>query len=162
MSDESNEYELLVRTMDGTPQYSALRRGEWVEAFANPDDPMSPMIQIEYDGAKKIQLTYYVNRQRVGLRVVHSSSPTVSLTPEPREPHVEEVDHPEHYGGADDPYEAVKVIEAWGLGFNLGNTVKYIARAGKKPNVPTLVDLKKARWYLDREISLLEQGERDG
>lgn len=62
------------------------------------------------------------------------------------------IDHPSHYGGADDPYEAIKVIEAWSLGFNLGNTVKYIARAGKKPNVPTLEDLKKAAWYLDREI----------
>ena len=42
------------------------------------------------------------------------------------------VDHPSHYGGADNPYEAIKVIEAWQLGFCLGNTVKYISRAGKK------------------------------
>jgi hypothetical protein len=61
------------------------------------------------------------------------------------------VDHPAHYGGADNPYEAIKVIEAWGLGFNLGNTVKYIARAEHKG--ATVEDLKKARWYLDREIS---------
>lgn len=65
------------------------------------------------------------------------------------------VDHPQHYGGADNPYEAIKVIEAWALGFNLGNTVKYISRAGKKAD-PLLQDLKKARWYLDREISRLE------
>jgi len=64
------------------------------------------------------------------------------------------IDHPKHYGGADDPYEAIKVIEAWNLGFCLGNTVKYIARAGKKD--PVLQDLKKARWYLDRLISKLE------
>ncbi len=61
------------------------------------------------------------------------------------------VDHPPHYGGADNPYEAIKVIEAWGLGFNLGNTVKYISRAGKKG--AALEDLRKARWYLDREIA---------
>lgn len=68
----------------------------------------------------------------------------------------EEVDHPEHYGGKDNIYEAVKVIEAWKLGFNLGNTVKYISRAGKKtPNLIT--DLKKARWYLNREIENLER-----
>jgi Protein of unknwon function (DUF3310) len=60
------------------------------------------------------------------------------------------IDHPAHYGGADNPYEAIKVIEAWGLGFCLGNAVKYIARAEKKGD--TLNDLKKARWYLDREI----------
>lgn len=60
------------------------------------------------------------------------------------------VNHPDHYGGKDDPYEVIKVIEAWGLGFRLGNAVKYIARAGKKGS--RLEDLKKARWYLDREI----------
>ena len=60
------------------------------------------------------------------------------------------VNHPLHYGGADNPYEAIKVIEAWGLGFALGNAVKYIARAGKKGS--TQEDLKKARWYLEREI----------
>jgi hypothetical protein len=64
------------------------------------------------------------------------------------------VNHPAHYGGADNPYEAIKVIEAWGLGFNLGNTVKYISRAGKKD--ATLQELKKARWYLDREIANME------
>lgn len=66
----------------------------------------------------------------------------------------EAVDHPAHYGGADNPYEAIKVIEAWELGFCLGNTVKYISRAGKKGD--RLEDLKKARWYLDREIARLE------
>ena len=40
------------------------------------------------------------------------------------------VDHPAHYGGADNPYEAINVVEAWGLGFCLGNEVKYISRAG--------------------------------
>ena len=67
----------------------------------------------------------------------------------------EAVNHPAHYGGADNPYEAIKVIEAWGLGFCLGNTVKYISRAGKKGDV--LEDLKKARWYLDREIQRREK-----
>lgn len=67
----------------------------------------------------------------------------------------EAVSHPQHYGGADNPYEAIKVIEAWQLGFCLGNTVKYISRAGKKDAL--LQDLKKARWYLDREIQNLEK-----
>lgn len=66
----------------------------------------------------------------------------------------ETVNHPEHYGGADNTYEAIKVIEAWSLGFCLGNAVKYICRADKKNN--RLEDLKKARWYLDREISNME------
>ncbi len=66
----------------------------------------------------------------------------------------EAVDHPDHYGGKDNPYEAIKVIEAWELGFHLGNTIKYISRKGKKD--PALQDLKKAKWYLDRKISILE------
>jgi hypothetical protein len=66
----------------------------------------------------------------------------------------EAVNHPDHYGGAENPYEAIKVIEAWGLGFNLGNTVKYVSRAGKKG--AALEDLKKASWYLTREIENME------
>jgi len=66
------------------------------------------------------------------------------------------INHPAHYGGAENPYEAIKVIEAWGLGFCLGNAVKYISRAGRKVD-PTIQDLKKARWYLDREIANLEK-----
>lgn len=68
----------------------------------------------------------------------------------------ESVDHPAHYGGADNPYEAIKVIEAWGLGFCLGNAVKYLSRAGKKGS--RLEDLRKARWYIDREIVNEEKG----
>ncbi len=68
------------------------------------------------------------------------------------------VNHPPHYGGADNPYEAIKVIEAWKLGFNLGNAVKYISRAGKKVPTHFAEDLKKARWYLDREIQNLTSG----
>lgn len=65
-------------------------------------------------------------------------------------PPSEIVNHPQHYGG-DTTYEAIKVIEAWGLGFCLGNVVKYIARAEHK-GAP-IDDLEKARWYLDREIA---------
>jgi hypothetical protein len=72
----------------------------------------------------------------------------------------EAINHPLHYGGADNPYEAIKVIEAWGLGFCLGNTVKYISRAGKKGDV--IKDLKKARWYLDREIETREEANGKG
>ena len=67
----------------------------------------------------------------------------------------EKIDHPQHYGGELSPYEAIKVIEAWELGFCLGNVIKYLARAGKKGD--RVEDLKKAAWYLQREI---ERGER--
>jgi hypothetical protein len=65
----------------------------------------------------------------------------------------EAVNHPDYYGGEDNPYETIKVIEAWGLGFHLGNVAKYISRAGKKSSAPAVEDLRKARQYLDFEIA---------
>lgn len=67
------------------------------------------------------------------------------------------VKNPDHYGGGDNVYEAIKVIEAWNLDFNLGNTVKYISRAGKKYPDKELEDLRKAAWYLNRKIENLEK-----
>ena len=74
----------------------------------------------------------------------------------------EMVEHPLHYGGADNPYEAIKVIEAWEADFNIGTTLRYLCRCGKKTiggsaEEMRLEDLKKARWYLDREIQNIEK-----
>ena len=71
----------------------------------------------------------------------------------------ESVNHPEHYGGENNQYEAIKVIEAWNLCFHLGNVVKYISRAGKKDNI--IQELKKAKWYLERKIEQLEKLESE-
>lgn len=61
--------------------------------------------------------------------------------------------HPSHYNTG--KIEVWDAIDDWGLGFGLGNVVKYVARAGHKGN--ELEDLKKARNYLDREIRKLEE-----
>ena len=74
----------------------------------------------------------------------------------PPPPQKEQVNHPQHYGGEDNPYEAIKVIDAWDLGFSLGNTLKYISRAGKKGTDKELQDLKKALLYLQHHIETLE------
>ena len=66
------------------------------------------------------------------------------------------IDHPKHYGGADNPYEAIKVIDAWGLNFSLGNVIKYVSRAGKKTS-SSLEDLEKAKWYIEHEIKKLKK-----
>lgn len=81
-----------------------------------------------------------------------------SIDAKSKENRKEWINHPQHYGG-DTTYEVIKVLEAWGLDFdfNLGNAVKYIARAGKKFNSKTIEDLKKAAWYLNRRIERLEQ-----
>lgn len=67
------------------------------------------------------------------------------------------VNHPQHYGG-DVPHEVWKCLNAWGLELDafLWQTVKYIARAGKKGD-PVLQDLKKAQWYLNKRIELMER-----
>ena len=67
----------------------------------------------------------------------------------------ETIVHPSHYGGGDNPYEAIKVIVAWELGFCLGNTVKYISRAGKKDPTKEIEDLEKAKFYLEYHIKEL-------
>ena len=59
------------------------------------------------------------------------------------------VNRPSHYTSGR-KFETIDVIEDWELGFCLGNTVKYISRAGRKLN--HLEDLKKAKWYLERAI----------
>ena len=68
----------------------------------------------------------------------------------------EKVNHPNHYGGENNPYEAIKVIEAWDLNFHLGNVVKYISRAGKKSE-NSIEDLKKAEWYLSRYVQFIQK-----
>lgn len=67
----------------------------------------------------------------------------------------EEVDHPSHYGGEDNPYEVIKVLEAWLTpeqfsGFLRGTAIKYLPRAGKKDDLGT--DLKKSQWYSNYEV----------
>jgi hypothetical protein len=66
----------------------------------------------------------------------------------------EAVNHPDHYGGKDNPYEAIKVIQAHDLNFCLGNVIKYVLRAKHKGNEKQ--DLQKALWYLQREIDTIE------
>lgn len=69
----------------------------------------------------------------------------------------EMVNHPAHYGGADNPYEVIKVAEAWGLDKDayLFNVLKYVARAGKKGS--KLEDLKKGSFYINRRIKVEEE-----
>lgn len=63
------------------------------------------------------------------------------------------VNRPSHY--TDGNIEVIDFIEDKGLNFHRGNAVKYIARAGKKDPTKEVEDLKKAVWYLNREIQRL-------
>lgn len=65
----------------------------------------------------------------------------------------EEVHHPDHFGGGNNPYETIEVLRATLTpeefkGFIKGNVIKYTMRAGKKAGVPEKKDMQKAEWYL--------------
>ena len=64
----------------------------------------------------------------------------------------------------ENPYEVIKVIEAWGLdnNFDLATVIKYLARQGKKPQNPAIQDLEKAEWYLTHEIEKVKEKQRKG
>lgn len=68
--------------------------------------------------------------------------------------------NPKHYAQFGD-YSPLHVIEKWDLNFRTGNAVKYIARAGHKDPSKHVEDLKKAKFYLEREIHLLDPSEPD-
>ncbi len=67
----------------------------------------------------------------------------------------EHIDHPPHYtkGGI----ETLDFIEAKELNYYRGNIIKYLVRAGHKPSTPEIEDLRKARFYLNREIEMMEK-----
>lgn len=69
------------------------------------------------------------------------------------DPQEDKINSPSHYKGK--TLEAIQVIEDFELNYNLGNSVKYILRAGKKED--KLADLRKANWYIIREIQAQEK-----
>jgi hypothetical protein len=70
----------------------------------------------------------------------------------------EKVNHPDHYSPG--PMEVINIIEYYKLGFHLGNTVKYILRAGVKDANTEIEDLEKGIWYMQRRIELLKNGKK--
>jgi hypothetical protein len=68
----------------------------------------------------------------------------------------EMVNHPDHYQGSGG-MEVIDIIENYDLGFSLGNAIKYILRSNKKGSAKQ--DLKKAIWYINREMSNLVEEE---
>lgn len=65
------------------------------------------------------------------------------------------VNHPEHYTQHPSGVECIQITEH--MNFNLGNVLKYIWRTDHKNG---LEDLKKARWYLEREIKRIESSNK--
>ena len=95
----------------------------------------------------------FVDMKTEGENTCGNYYPALSINIKPGVAPKETVNHPNHYniGGI----EVIDFIESWNLGFSLGNAIKYITRAPYKSD--ELEDLKKARWYIDREIQRLEK-----
>jgi hypothetical protein len=68
------------------------------------------------------------------------------------------VNHPQHYGGEDDPYEVIKVMIAWdpemAYHFCVGNAIKYLGRLGKKDPEKRVEDLRKSSWYSEQAANI--------
>jgi hypothetical protein len=67
-----------------------------------------------------------------------------------------EVDHPDHYNQIPG-IECIDVVQHFD--FCLGNAIKYVWRAGLKPGMDWETDLRKAIWYIEREIELRKGGD---
>jgi len=104
-----------------------------------------------------------VERDKVGRDYVKGQRPVGLILDEAVEvlenfPRLESdlVNHPPHYRSNPSGVECIDVTEH--MNFNVGNAVKYLWRAGSKDD--ELVDLRKARWYVDREIQRLSRQQR--
>ena len=119
-------------------------------ALSNPGKKMA---DIARDMGLRYMQVWHALHPRPSVK--KKAKPTVKLMP------VDVINHPPHY--KDGGIETIDYIEAKGLSYNLGNVVKYVSRAGKKnPDQLTvkdskLQDLKKALWYLSREIETVEK-----
>ena len=110
---------------------------------------------------KQAYATLYLVRKAADMAAKDSSPPpSGTLVKTEVAPVVDFVNHPPHY--KDGGIETIDYIEAKGLNYHLGNVVKYVSRAGKKGQLMSpkqraqsaIVDLEKAKWYLDREIKV--------
>jgi hypothetical protein len=134
-----------------------------VRTFIRKNPNMSPKMVAE-TLSTNIDIVYYA-RKSMRKKAVKKTKPTQLTLPfavaakftrpktrlqgtVDRSPEVDMVNSPPHYtaGGV----ETIDFIEAKNLNYNLGNAVKYITRAGLKGD--RVEDLKKAKWYIEREI----------
>jgi hypothetical protein len=127
-----------------------------VRAFIKNNPNMSPK-QIADAMGTNIDIVYYARGSMRKKRIKRTKPVQLTLPLAVRreraeklltKPEVDMVNSPPHYtaGGV----ETIDFIEAKNLNYNLGNAVKYITRAGLKGN--RVEDLKKAKWYIEREI----------
>lgn len=97
---------------------------------------------------------YKALQKELGLKTTKEAEMSVfKEVLEKRKADADPVNSPKHY--TQGPIEVIDLIEGFDLNYHLGNVVKYILRAPHKGR--PIEDLKKARWYLDREITRREK-----
>ena len=123
------------------------RKEQKEKAQKVPLTALSPKLKLSPKLASKPIRIQLIKQHREEINKVLNTLNTVSRNREIQD----NVNHPPHYkvGGI----EVIDFIEAKKFNYNLGNVIKYVSRADHKGN--RLEDLKKARWYLDREIESL-------
>lgn len=111
-------------------------------------------VEVWWDTQRLPKFCPYCGEKSMWLETNRDSRETKTLNPQK-----DNVDHPKHYGGADNPFEAIKVLRNWltkdeFTGFLKGNIIKYHARARSKGQIE---DYKKANWYSNYLIKYLDE-----
>lgn len=114
--------------------------------------PKSKLMQAVKNSEPKSKLTQAVKQTQEGLNRLRLKS---SLFDIPASVDADNVNSPPHYNTGS--IETITFIEDKDFNYRLGNVIKYVSRAGKKIGSDPVEDLKKARWYLDREITTRER-----
>jgi hypothetical protein len=116
--------------------------------YERPNRPPPPPIKLSADETLK-RLAADERLKYLG-KVITAKSPNSTIKQH------DDINHPSHYTQGD--IEVIDYIEDKKLGYRLGNVVKYVSRAGHKDDA--IKDLKKARWYLNREIAKREEHDK--
>lgn len=127
--------------------------------YERPNNPPPPPIKLSANETLK-RLAANENLKRLQ-KVSNQSGLTIEKVIADKSPNriisqCDDINHPSHYTQGD--IEVIDYIEDKKLGYRLGNVVKYVSRAGHKDDA--IKDLKKARWYINREIAKREEHDK--
>ena len=141
-------------------KYMAVLRLTPGRLYERPNNPPPPPIKLSANETLK-RLATNENLKRLQ-KVSNQSGLTIAKVIAYKSPNriivnqCDDINHPSHYTQGD--IEVIDYIEDKKLGYRLGNVVKYVSRAGHKDDA--IKDLKKARWYLNREIAKREDHDK--
>ena len=159
MSDLNPRFLLTASMYENPPWPDWLRRSDGTPILLR--DGKSWVIPTSVSASGNpivVQPDFYIEETKDGLLDIVRKAPS-KKSPEEHDPRkYHPVRRPEHYDLG--KFQVIDVIESAGLGYHLGNVIKYVLRAGKKGNL--IQDLEKAQWYLERAIWLFKQEESDG